>query len=268
MTAPAPLPSLRWIDTGFGSYNGRLAAAPVAEVIAMRGGSSRGWWAWICVGRSGSADAARGAKDAAEAAFRDWCDQAGLVCVVPDAPPEPRVNPIDTPEVRGALMAAMLDVVEAWPNPKDHEERAEHEMTGAILAVLAPHVAALQRAAFGQGVEASAGVSTLPSGTFKPALKAKGLDEDMADLLGETLDTALGLVAETIRAIPTPAEFTAPEPLAEALRLADRLFEMSSSFVQNGCTHGFKPAANCPNEACDERRLHRALLAHAPRGTP
>lgn len=129
-----------------------------------------------------------------------------------DVPDRPGANPLDTPEVREAVAEAIADADGVDIGPRDAANAAVD-----VLVVLAPHVAAAQRAAFRAGVEMSAGVSTLPSGTFKPALKAKGLDDDMADLLGGTLDTALGLVADTIRAIPTPAEFAVPESDGECV---------------------------------------------------
>lgn len=169
--------------------------------------------------------------------------------------PEPGAVPLDTPEVREALAEVILREADpAWADPA--------KVAGAVLAALAPHLATARRAAFRAGVEAAAALA---------AAAAAGMRNAQAEMKAAhfaSVSAALGataaqqeVLAQTIRAIPTPAAFAAPEPAGDALRLADRMFEMSSGFVQNGCTHGFKPAADCPNEGCEERRLHRALLA-------
>jgi len=47
--------------------------------------------------------------------------------------------------------------------------------------------------------------------------------------------------------------------VVEAFRLFMKYYDPVGHLAGNGCEHGFKPAANCPNEGCDERNLHIAI---------
>lgn len=111
-------------------------------------------------------------------------------------------NPLDMPEAREAVFESMMRVVEAWPEvPEDAEEEdaAKRQMTGAVVDALAPHVAAVQRAAWQACVEAvttAAHAELLPEG---PMPDAAVYNRGVHDVIG------------AIRLLPTPAEFAAPE---------------------------------------------------------
>lgn len=103
----------------------------------------------------------------------------------PGAMPEPGANPLDTPEARRVI----ADGVRYFDCECDHPDK----VVPGIVAALAPHVAAAQRAAFRAGVEAAAAEA-----------------EHLAGLRGAAIFA---------RVLRTPAGFAAPGPgVLEALR--------------------------------------------------
>lgn len=111
----------------------------------------------------------------------------------PDATPSPGKNPLDTPETRAAVEQHVR-----WFNcDRDDWEGA----VTAILAALAPHVAAAQRATFRAGVEAAAGMCERRAETL---WKRESFLEEQCAIFAEGM-------ARDVRALPVPAGFAAPE---------------------------------------------------------
>lgn len=122
-------------------------------------------------------------------------------------------NPLDMPEAREAVFESMMRVVEAWPEvPEDAEEEdaAKRQMTGAVVDGLAPHVVALQRAAFRACVEAAGEACD----EMAAANDALAVSEPIAAVSGQFADAAevARACAEAVRQVPTPAAFAAPAP--------------------------------------------------------
>lgn len=124
-----------------------------------------------------------------------------------DVPPEPAVNPLDTPEVRD-LIAASLDHPSVYMGGPSRQSKAKAER---MIRDLAPHVAAAQRAA-SRATRAAAIGALDPLFVHRPAggdLTAQGIGNN----------AALFSAQAAIGSLPTPAAFAAPEPsVAEALR--------------------------------------------------
>lgn len=51
------------------------------------------------------------------------------------------------------------------------------------------------------------------------------------------------------------------DQLLAALKRADSYYGITASLAGNGCEHGFKPAAACPNHDCEAAALQRAIAA-------
>lgn len=103
-------------------------------------------------------------------------------------PPEPGANPLDMAVLREA-------VAEVVQNEADPAWADTSKVAASILAVLAPHVAAAQRAAFRAGVDAAAECCDC----YDP-------DDD------EKAWVAAATLGSEIRRLSPPAAFAAPEP--------------------------------------------------------
>jgi hypothetical protein len=44
--------------------------------------------------------------------------------------------------------------------------------------------------------------------------------------------------------------------MIELIDLLDSSYEITSGLIGNGCGHGFKPASNCKNKDCEDKRIH------------
>jgi len=49
------------------------------------------------------------------------------------------------------------------------------------------------------------------------------------------------------------------EYINSMIELIDRLdssYEITGGLIGNGCEHGFKPASDCKNKECEDKRIH------------
>lgn len=124
----------------------------------------------------------------------------------PDAPPEPGAIPLDTPEVRD-LIATSFDHPSVYMGGPSPRARALAER---MIRGLAPHVVALQRAAFRACVEAAGEACD----EMAAANDALAVSEPIAAVSGQFADAAevARACAEAVRQVPTPAAFAAPAP--------------------------------------------------------
>ena len=189
--------------------------------------------------------------------------------MTPPTTPEPGANPLDTPEARRAVFTALRRVSESWDAVSDDsvpEAQAADEVGRAVLAALAPFVAAAQAAAWRAGVEAAADkVREMQEVLFLDVEQARvsGLDEARYRMaLG-----ALEVLAEMLPALSVPAAFAAPWPPTQALHAAfwrgrGRGREDAAEACQRYAAL-LRDEANECHEACDDAGEADALTRAA-----
>ena len=141
--------------------------------------------------------------------FDDTEDLRAMADLARVALPTEGANALDTPEAREAVAAVVADHLSA----ADRAYREHDTVAVEVLHVLAPFVAAAQRAAWREGVEAAIAPAERLLRESRAAPQEQGRQEQRE---AAAYERGLANAVNSALALPVPAGFAAPGPDGKA----------------------------------------------------